>query len=66
MDPEETLAKILTLVSDMREGESVFPGQGRSLVDMGTELAMHVEALDQWLSRGGFLPERWSKAYSNI
>lgn len=54
MDPNATLAEIrkrLTVLDGcMRKGE-------RSM--LAGELAELVEALDGWLSRGGFLPTAW-------
>lgn len=51
MDPNEALRQI-------RESASRYLDSGRH-VDAGT-LAEHVEALDEWLSRGGFLPDAWT------
>ena len=31
-------------------------------VDLGNRLAKLVEALDGWISRGGFLPKSWKKS----
>lgn len=47
MDPDTCLAEIRELVA-------------QSLTeDDDTRLAEHVQALDEWLSRGGFLPAPW-------
>lgn len=48
MDPNATLKELLELVnSDLAP-------------DFVDEIVDRVEALDQWLSHGGFLPDRWS------
>lgn len=49
MDPDATLTKIRELVSMLVD----HPGEPTR------ELAELAEALDEWLSRGGFLPEAW-------
>ena len=51
MDPNETLRLIRANVDN---GE-------RTDVDSYVELVELVHALDDWLSRGGFLPDDWSK-----
>ena len=50
MDPNETLKKIRELIPQVRSSESTAPGD---------DLAEAVEALDDWLSHGGFLPKDW-------
>jgi hypothetical protein len=60
MDPNETLAEIREILLNGGIG-------GRNLVksyDNGNRLAELVEALDNWISRGGFLPDAWAKAYA--
>lgn len=56
MDPNACLARIRALLPLMfvEDGEDYRPDQ-----DTVTELAQHVEALDGWLSKGGFLPSAW-------
>lgn len=49
MDPNETLRQIRALYA---------PGAERTDPD-GAELSELVQALDEWLSRGGFPPEEW-------
>lgn len=58
MDPDVTLADIRALCADMPDSETT------SAADMGAHLAAlidSVEALDEWLSRGGFLPAAWQR-----
>lgn len=52
MDPNEALRRIRELVR---------PGAERDDPD-GSELSELVAGLDEWLSRGGFLPEAWRRA----
>jgi hypothetical protein len=49
MDPDTCLARIRALVA-------------RQLAaDEDTELAELCEALDEWISQGGFLPQAWRR-----
>jgi hypothetical protein len=52
MDPNATLARIRALVAQARD-------RGPLDGDDAEELAALVEALDEWLTRGGFLPVDW-------
>jgi hypothetical protein len=59
MNPNETLAEIRELLLNGGIG-------GRDLVrsyDSADRLAELIEALDNWISRSGFLPDAWAKAY---
>lgn len=56
MDPSETLRIIRLTIAQMRADEH--PDIRKAHAD---ELAEHVEALDEWLSRGGFLPSAWDR-----
>ena len=62
MDPNATLRKILELqanllrtIDDSREGSLIL----REIEDAASELCDTIGALDTWLTKGGFLPERW-------
>lgn len=62
MDPIANLARQRTIVSEINElrelGEGHVPyGQ---VAELAYELAELVEALDEWLTKGGFLPTRWT------
>mgnify|MGYP007011099275 CR=1 FL=1 len=57
MDPNETLAELRELVTLQRKGK-VHPDKADYYVRMVSDL---VEALDEWLSKGGFMPEDWDK-----
>lgn len=56
MDPDEALAQMRTAI------ETVWAAQSSvSAATAADTLAEHASALDQWLSKGGFLPAAWSK-----
>lgn len=54
MDPNALLAEIRDLTK--RSLELPTPS---NIEDLHVELAEKVEALDEWLSKGGFLPDAW-------
>lgn len=61
MDPNATLSSMLSIASDIIEA------QERDNVDLmgaddACELAELVQALDEWLRKGGMLPKDWAKA----
>lgn len=53
MDPDTALAELRTLALDV-----LSPVDGESS-DEAIELAEKFQGLDEWLSRGGFLPAAW-------
>lgn len=55
MDPNETLRRIRSVVSDENNGMG---GDRLASLDMLTEL---FQALDGWITRGGFLPAAWNR-----
>lgn len=58
MDPNEVLEdRILKQVRLMESVDSV-----ESLIDLADDLIDAVKDLDEWLRRGGVLPERWQVA----
>lgn len=59
MDPNETLRQIRAYAKQMREDTD--PGVLRA---HALDLAESVEALDEWLIRGGFLPDAWKRVTS--
>lgn len=56
MDPNATLARIRELTASLLDSDAD-PGTAASI---GDQLAEHVQALDEWLSKGGFLPRAWT------
>lgn len=55
MDPNEALRKIREFGRIVRDEDA----SDAQRYDAATDLAEHVQALDEWLSRGGFPPEAW-------
>lgn len=55
MDPNTALTEIRELVA-LAKGDVCCAEHGEMA---GTELAMKFEALDEWLTKGGFPPEVW-------
>jgi hypothetical protein len=54
MDPNETLDQLLAIAERIHDGDERPHDAG--------ELADLLDNLDHWLSKGGFLPDRWKKA----
>lgn len=69
MDPETTLGELRALTA---EGLAIWDDMGKvtrhgsqgeaRLAEIGREMAEKFEALDGWLSRGGFAPAAWRGA----
>lgn len=57
MDPNETLAKLRKAVGAFWTSEN----GSAAVADLADSIAEHADALDQWLSRGGFLPTPWTR-----
>jgi len=53
MDPNETLKMIRSRIRRLNVGQP--------FRNDGEELAELVEALDEWLTKGGFLPSDWER-----
>jgi hypothetical protein len=58
MDPNATLEEMRTLSAKMRKDYEDPDGNGIDQDD-ANRLAELVEAMDGWLSKGGFLPAAW-------
>lgn len=56
----EILAQMDGLDSDQWSDEQDRSEYFEAVADIGVVLAEHVLALDEWLSKGGFKPARWS------
>lgn len=56
MDPDETLLHVRQTIEKMRMSENPAIRMGYA-----NEIADDIEALDAWLSRGGFLPGAWRR-----
>lgn len=68
MDPDILLEEIREIQEHMKQrfGGGYYPRRpwnsdlaAMDAADLGVELAIRVEALDEWLSQGGFLPRAW-------
>ena len=57
MDPDQTLHDLRTALADYRKATSVAAAD-----DAADRLAERIQALDDWLSAGGFLPTDWMRA----
>lgn len=54
MDPDATLAQIRALIiQHQTSSEEMSTGDAADLVDL-------VDSLDEWLTKGGFLPTEWN------
>jgi hypothetical protein len=60
MDPNATLAAIRELINH----DAQLPHDSNERDDSATlnELIEYFDALDQWLTKGGFLPSEWRKS----
>lgn len=56
MDPDETLSQLRVAIRAVQSAESSV-----SAAAAADSLAEYASALDQWLSKGGFLPKAWSR-----
>lgn len=58
MDPNTTLAAIRELLVHIDDPDSCYP---EDLATQLNELIEHVDALDNWLAHGGYLPAAWNQ-----
>lgn len=59
MDPNATLTAIRTAITDLDHTSAVPSATAEQFEEAARRLAEHVEALDAWIARGGFLPDAW-------
>lgn len=57
MDPNEALKQLRAAVKDILHGEPACCAEHGEM--SATDLAEKFEALDEWLTMGGFRPEEW-------
>lgn len=59
MDPNEALRQLRLLVKQLQaeDGNPPYP----TFVQHARDLAEYADALDGWLSHGGFLPTPWAQ-----
>jgi hypothetical protein len=55
MDPNETLRRMRELHTQWNEEAAI------DSVDLAAAMFDYFDALDTWLSRGGFLPDAWQR-----
>jgi hypothetical protein len=61
MDPNETLATLRTEAGDIITCIATDPeGSDGRIIAAAADMAEAFEALDEWLSKGGFLPDAWA------
>jgi hypothetical protein len=60
MDPDETLTQIRTLITNYQTS-----AEEMSTSD-AAELVFLVDELDEWLTKGGFLPTEWNALRSPL
>lgn len=73
MDPDANLAEQLRLTKEIMKIVDAIAVDGQftkrqtaQLSRLGHELAELVEALNEWLAHGGFLPKAWGKGRSSL
>jgi hypothetical protein len=60
MDPNATLEELRKLVARVHKDYEDPDGNGVDQDD-ADRLATLIESLDQWITKGGFLPKAWSR-----
>jgi hypothetical protein len=59
MDPNEALSQLRLLVTIVNDPHS--PDGRPTPGEVAREMAEIFDGLDEWLSKGGFLPKSWSR-----
>jgi DNA-directed RNA polymerase specialized sigma subunit len=62
MDPNENLKRQRELVKEIQEENAKQYEDQEILASCAVELAELVEAMDEWISKRGFLPNDWSQS----
>lgn len=57
MDPDVCLQKIRELIVELRGSSKISTTEA-----CADEISEHFEALDEWISKGGFMPADWARA----
>jgi Ser/Thr protein kinase RdoA (MazF antagonist) len=60
MDPNANLEQQRRIIARMHALSSAENMSADDMAELGAELAELAEALDEWLTRGGFTPSAWS------
>jgi hypothetical protein len=64
MDPTQCLKNIRKLLKELSDADAREDLELAS--SLGLDLAEHVEALDEWMMKGGFLPQQWGDARATL
>jgi hypothetical protein len=59
MDPTQCLKEIREMVAELLKRDNSDPRQLDASISDMEDLVPAIAALDQWLTRGGFLPKQW-------
>jgi hypothetical protein len=59
MDPNELLKELKDLVAGIKKRECESIATPEEMIELYVELAEKFEALDVWLTKGGFIPSQW-------
>ena len=59
MDPDAALRRIIELAERAVDADPGKLPDYETVLDLATELAETVLGLDEWIRKGGFLPEDW-------
>lgn len=73
MDPDVTLAILRQTIAEFRRTYDADQGisyrsldsRAETLIDLGDTLAESADALDQWMSKGGFKPRDWDEQHAS-
>jgi hypothetical protein len=62
MDPNQTLAELLAIANGLYDADTdnMDANALREIAEHGCMLAEYVKNLDEWLTKGGFLPSQWT------
>lgn len=61
MDPNATLEAMRSLADDIQEEAGKVDANAELLASYAISLAEYTKAMDEWLTKQGFLPQRWSR-----
>lgn len=62
MDPNANLRELRDTITEINKCHDLdHPRESCACADLADRLAELTEAMDGWLSRGGFLPSDWAK-----
>jgi hypothetical protein len=62
MDPDEALRVAREATAKLLEDDEAMPYDAQA--ELASDLAAAFDALDEWLTKGGFAPADWRKAFT--